>query len=179
MRAVLFAGAAFALPASLAAQGGAGDHTTQNISAKNPAEMSIALMNADYDAELTSDNAGDPMIRTTLAGYRTRIVFYGCNEETNDECDSIQLVTGFDRKEPWTADQALAISQRFRYAAVRLDEEGDPFVSWDIYLGEGIPEEVFMTSVSIFEATVYDAAELAFADEAAEEERDGSSGTDA
>ena len=137
------------------------------ISAKNPAELTVVLMNAGYDVELSEDGVGDPMIASELAGMPLRIYFYGCDAETNDGCDSLQFSTGFDRLQPWTREQALQISEKLRFASVRLDEEGDPFISWDIITGDGIPTAVFLESVKQFERTIEATADIVFADEEA------------
>ena len=124
-------------------------------------------MNAGYEAQLTTDGVGDPMIASTLAGMPLRIYFYGCDAETNDGCDSLQLSTGFDREQPWTRGEALEISERFRFASVRLDDEGDPFISWDIITGDGIPASVFLQSITQFERTIELTAAVVFAEEEA------------
>lgn len=135
------------------------------VTAKNPAEMTVVMMNAGYEVELTVDGIGDPMIASQVAGMPLRIYFYGCDEETNDGCDTLQLSTGFDRQKPWTRGEALAISESLRFASVRLDDEGDPFISWDIVTGDGIPTAVFLQSLDHFTQTVELTAQMVFAEE--------------
>ncbi|MDP5102729.1 MAG: YbjN domain-containing protein [Erythrobacter sp.] len=139
------------------------------ITAKQPAGIVLALLNAGYDATLEADDVGDPMIKFEGEGYKMSMLFYGCDEETNDDCDSVQLYVGFDRKQPWTAAEAIEIAQKYRYAAVKLDDEGDPVVSWDIVTGDGIPLPVFLSSIRRFESSADLVADLVFAEEDAEE----------
>ncbi len=135
------------------------------VTAKQPAGMVIAMLNAGYDAELATDDLGDPLIKSEIAGYPLRIYFYDCNEDTHEDCGSIQLVTGFDRKRPWTADAAVKFANGYRFAAVSLDGEGDPYLRWDIVTDDGIPTRVFVKGLRLFEETVRVAAEIVFADE--------------
>lgn len=154
----LFAVTTLAVPAAAQSE-------IEMISAKDPAEITVVMMNAGYDVELTVDGIGDPLIASELSGMPLRIYFYGCDDETNDGCDSLQLSTGFDRKDPWTRGEALQISERIRFASVRLDEEGDPFISWDIITGDGIPTAVFLESLTQFTRTIELTASLVFAEE--------------
>ena len=135
------------------------------VTAKKPAGMVIAMLNAGYDAELTADDVGDPLINSQVAGYPLQIFFYDCDEETHTECGSIQLVAGFDRATPWTAEAAIKVSNDYRFAAVSLDDEGDPYLRWDIVTDEGIPTRVFVKSLRRFEDTVRLAEDLIFADQ--------------
>ncbi|MEP3422156.1 MAG: YbjN domain-containing protein [Erythrobacter sp.] len=143
--------------------------TIDTVTAQNPAEMTIVMMNAGYDVELLEDGVGDPMIASTVSGMPLRIYFYDCDDETHEGCNSIQLSTGFDREKPWNEAEALAVSTQLRFAAVRLDDEGDPFISWDIVTGDGIPTAVFLESLERFGLTVDLTVDIVFADEYAEE----------
>lgn len=151
------------IAAPLAAQNG-----RDTLSAQQPAGIVIALLNAGYDASLEADGLDEPLIKFEGQGYKYDMLFYGCDETTHDKCDSVQLRVGFDRAKPWTADEALKISREYRYASVVLDDEGDPYILWDIVTGDGIPASVFLDSVTRFEETAGLAAELIFAEENAE-----------
>lgn len=134
------------------------------VSASNPTGLVKVLESAGYSPKLGADSYGDPEIELEIAGYNASMVFYGCDEETKKNCDSVQLQAGFDRTEPWTATAALEVSKKFRFASIWLDDEGDPWVQWDIVTGEGIPAKVFLSSVESFGVTLEDAAALVFAE---------------
>lgn len=134
------------------------------VSAAQPAGIMMALMNAGYDAELTRDSTGDPLIRVTTQGYPINMIFFGCSPETRSNCDSIQFATGLDRSKPWSPKAALKVMSEYRFIAVQLDKEGDPFFTWDIVTGRtGIPAAVFLDCVSRFENAVALAADVVFA----------------
>lgn len=139
------------------------------ISAHDPNGMFAVMEGAGYEGELDTDGVGDPLITAELGGWDTYIYFYGCDDETHDKCDSLQFRTGFDRAQPWSAAQALEIPKNYRYAAVQLDEEGDPFVTWDLVTGDGIPRKVFLAALRSYEQALHNAASLIFAEERVEE----------
>jgi hypothetical protein len=142
-----------------------------SISAKEPRSIMGALALAGYEAKQSTDSDGDPLIELELAGMPTQILFYGCDTGTGSNCDSIRLSTGFDRKSPWNAAEALQVSTKYRFASVSLDDEGDPYIAWDIMTGDGIPTPVFLKSLRYFENTVSDTSDLVFAEENAETEK--------
>ena len=80
------------------------------------------------------------------------------------------MQTGFDRKEPWSAEAALQISEKYRFVSVWLDDEGDPYVRWDIVTGGGIPTKVFLQALREYTLALQNASNLVFAEERAVEE---------
>ena len=160
----LFAAAALAVfamaPAAQAQQ--------QTVSAKNPQGIVDLLDIAGYKPELQKDDYGDPLIYLELDGWKVDMVFYGCGEDTNADCDSIQLSTGFDTENGLTQDAAMSISEKFRFASVSLDEENDVYVRWDIIMGEGIPSKVFLQALRYYTDTLDSASQIIFPEDAAE-----------
>lgn len=159
----LLAASALILAAPLGAQTG-----ETMVTAKNPQGLVDAMEAAGYDAELTQDGAGDPMILTRLSGWSTRIYFYGCDETSHDGCDAVQFSAGFDREKPWTAEEAIKLARQYRFSSAYLDDEGDPYIEWDVITGDGIPTPVFLASVLSFSDAIDMARGEVFADETAE-----------
>ncbi|KPP95073.1 YbjN domain-containing protein [Erythrobacter sp. HL-111] len=156
--AFLLAGAA----APLAAQ----EAPPRTVSAAEPGDLVLALLNAGYDPDLGKDEYGDPLIGFRRPdGYFMQLFFYDCDEETREDCGSLQLRAGFDREEAWDPAASLAIARRFRFASVWLDDEGDPWIKWDILTRGGIPETPFVDAVENFERTVEEVAAIVFAEE--------------
>lgn len=142
-----------------------GNAQAQSVTAGNPDGMLAAIKSAGYEATLTTDQVGDPMIETKVNGWNVSVLFYGCDETTRQGCDSVQLSTGFDRKTPIDPVRALEISRKLRFFAVQIDEEGDPYLRWDILTADGIPQSVFMSALRRYGETLDDAAEIIFEDE--------------
>ena len=157
MKKLFLAAALASFAAPVAAQGGGGI-----VTASDPAGMLRVLEGAGYKGTLEKDGQDDPMIVLDLGGWSSRIYFYGCDEETHKNCDSIQFSAGFDRKEPWTGNDAIAVSSKYRFASMRLDDEGDPYIAWDVVTGDGIPTAVFLSSVLRFTQTLDDAKTMIF-----------------
>lgn len=134
------------------------------ISAKDPNSLMEALKEAGYSAELSTDKVGDPLIETEFSDFSGAIIFQGCRTDTNDDCDAILLSVGFDRKKPWKAKEAIKLSRDYRFASVRLDDEGDPFVEWDIVTGDGIPKSVFLKSLRLYSRTIDSVGAIILAD---------------
>jgi len=131
------------------------------VKASDPAGIVSVLEGAGYDANLSKDSVGDPKITVELGGHETSILFYGCDEKTHTGCDSVQFVVGFDHESGLTAEQALELSRNYRFITVELDDERDPFIRWDVVIGEGIPSSVFLRSVLRFsEAIDYTSQEV-------------------
>lgn len=143
----------------------AAQHAPTVAKASDPAGLVALLEVAGYQPKLGKDETGDPMINLDLGGYKGMIYFYGCDETAHDKCESLQFQAGFNREKPWAAAQAIELSQKFRFSSVHLDDEGDPWVKWDVVTGDGIPAKVFLTGVEYFTDVVADSAEVIFADE--------------
>ena len=157
---------AIALAAGAAAFPAAAQQAPTRVSAADPEGMASVLRSAGYAVKVTTDDYGDPQIETEFSGWDGAIMFYGCDEDTHTECDSIELRVGFDRAEPMTLELLNEVSSS-RYIATFLDDEGDPWVNWDIITGngEGIPASVFIQAVYEFADGVDYAADLIFAEE--------------
>lgn len=134
-------------------------------SAGNPTGLVNLLDLAGYEPKLGTDDYGDPKIEFDLSGYNATLFFYGCDETGHTGCSSLQLRAGFDRKQPWTAKDAIDLAKKYRFASVWLDDDGDPWLQWDIITGDGIPAKVFLESISLFSDTVDDAGDIVFAGE--------------
>ena len=149
------------LPAAAAAQG-----APEMVSAGDPDGIAAVMNYAGYEAELVTDPYGDPKIDTRFGGWGGSIWFYGCNE-SHEECDSLQFVVGFDREEPLPLEMLNQLVAEHRLAAIYLDEEGDPWLKWDIITEGGIPAGVFNSSLRQFSEQASAIADLVFAEERA------------
>ena len=139
------------------------------IKASDPDGMVALLTMAGYDPELASDQFGDPEISFDLDGWGATIAFYGCDEETHKDCDSLQFIGGFDTNGTFSAEQMVQLSASHRYTQLTLDDEGDVWVRWDLLTGDGISPRLFLQSVRAFSSALSNAGEAVFADQNAAE----------
>lgn len=163
---VRFQSIVFALAASMFAFPAAAQVPPASVSAADPEGMATVLRYAGYPAKLTTDDYGDPQIDTEFSGWEGAIMFYGCDEDTHTGCDSVEFRVGFDRQEPTPLALFNEVAKS-RYISAFLDDDGDPWINWDIITGngEGIPAPVFMQSVNEFASGVEYAADMVFAEE--------------
>ena len=140
----------------------------ETIAASDPPGIVIAMLNAGFKPELTKDRTGDPMIISRGDYASLYVLFFGCNPESHDNCQSIRFQVAFDRAKPWSPAEALNLANEFPFLSVRLDAEGDPFLHWDLVLGEGIPLPVFIKNLRAFEESITLAADIIYAEEKAE-----------
>ena len=62
------------------------------VRSDDPSSLVRVMQNAGYRAELTKDNSGDPMIKSSASGADFAILFYGC--KSNRNCTTIQFFAG-------------------------------------------------------------------------------------
>lgn len=134
------------------------------VSAKDPQGLVNLLDIAGYRPELSTDGYGDPLITITLDDWGADLVFYGCDEDEHNECESLQLLAGFKPESPLTPEQLLGISKRFRFASVSLADDKTIQIGWDIVTGEGIPAKVLLQGLRHYTDTLDSAAEIIFPD---------------
>lgn len=157
-----FAAAALALlPAAAAAQG-----VPEMVSAGDPDGVAAVMNYAGHEAELVTDPYGDPKIDTRFGGWGGSIWFYGC-DENHEGCDSLQFVVGFNREQPLPLEMLSELVAEHRLAAIYVDDEGDPWLKWDIITESGIPAGVFNSSLRQFSEQAAAIAEIVFAEERA------------
>lgn len=126
------------LPLSAAAQDGL-------LTAADPFGIARAMQKIGYRAELKTDGAGDPMIVSGAAGFEFQIFFYGCDDGRG--CSSMQFAAGFDLAEPLSLSVVNEWNRTRRFGAAYLDEEGDPFLQYDLTTTGGLTEENFADAV--------------------------------
>ncbi len=107
----------------------------QNIIAENPTQMADALRNFGYRAELLKDDGGDPKISSSTGGANFSIFFYGCTNGQN--CDAISFSAAFDLDTGSTLELMNTWNQKKRYTKAYLDDEIDPIIEMDVFLGSG------------------------------------------
>ena len=107
----------------------------QNVLASDPASLTQILQGFGYRAELSKDSGGDPKISSSSGGANFSIFFYGC---TNGQtCDAISFSAAFDLDPGSNVAVMNDWNQKKRYTKAYLDDEQDPVIDMDIFLGSG------------------------------------------
>lgn len=107
----------------------------QSLQASDPAGIAAVVQDMGYRASTEVDGKGDPIIRSSAAGVNFSIRFFGCTD--NRDCQSIQLSTGFNLSNPTTAAAMNEWNREWRYGSAWIDDEGDPYLQYDINMGGG------------------------------------------
>jgi len=98
-------------------------------------EVAAWLQKAGYKAELSKDETGDPLIDSAAEGAKFKIYFYDCNPAKR--CKALPFSAGFDLKEGLKPEQANPWNRKNRYLKAYLDDDGDPYVQYDINVNAG------------------------------------------
>lgn len=98
-----------------------------------PKEVQAWLLESGYQAEL--ERAGEePYLKSAADGVSFEVHFYDCKE---DRCASIQFNAGLNIDGQITAAQANDWNSEKRYVDCFVDEEGDPWFTYDVNLSPG------------------------------------------
>ncbi len=107
----------------------------QSVVASDPASLTQVLQSFGYRAELSKDTGGDPKISSAGGGVEFSILFYGCTNGAN--CDAISFTAGWDLDPGSNNELMNDWNQKQRYTKAYLDDEQDPLLDMDMYLGAG------------------------------------------
>lgn len=139
------------LSAAIAASFVASAAHADEVRSDDPASLARVLQNMGYRAEVTKDNSGDPMIKSTASGSDFAILFYGCTSNRN--CTTVQFFGGF--KEP--DNGSLAAMNKWntdnRFGRAYQAESGSARIEYDLDLDMGgMSAALFRDNVEVFVA---------------------------
>ena len=97
-------------------------------------EIQSWLTGAGYKAEIAKDGEGDSYLKSATDGVGFEIHFYDCKQ---DRCASLQFIAGFDIDGKLDMAKVNAWNDGKRYVDCFIDEEGDPWFTYDINLAPG------------------------------------------
>jgi len=126
---------ALAIATALALGAGAAQAQAIHKDGMTGPEVSAWLQKGGYKAELTKDDGGDPMINSAADGHNFKIYFYDC--DAAKRCKALQFSAGFDLKQGLTLAKANEWNRKNRYLKVYLDDDGDPYVQYDVNVNAG------------------------------------------
>jgi hypothetical protein len=92
-------------------------------------EEAMAVLQAmELAPELKEDQVGDPLIAFRVGDLDAYMNFYDCDQ---GRCGSLQLQVGLDLEQGTSLQVANVYNSRYRYGRMSLDDEMDPFLSYD------------------------------------------------
>jgi hypothetical protein len=120
----------------------------------------VALLDAHgYQATLTTDGDGDPMIMGRADGLNFRVQTYDCNEQAPRRCRSLQFVASFALQHKATTDDFEAMNeynQKKVYGRAFIDENGDAAIDMVVNLAGGVMAANLMDQVGTWKTYVLD-----------------------
>lgn len=141
----LMIGAAFA--SSLVA----GVARADEVRSDDPSSLVRALQDAGYRAELTKDNSGDPMIRSSGSGTDFSILFYGCRSNRN--CTTVQLFAGFKDPDNGSLSALNKWNSENRFGRAYQADSGSARLESDLNLDMGgMSAALFKDNIEVFVA---------------------------
>ena len=112
-----------------------GTAQAQMVRAQDPSSVVRALQGAGYKAEMTKDESGDPLIRSTSSGSNFAIFFFGCTK--NVDCRTIQFFAGYDRDKSPSLSQMNDWNSRKRFGRAYVSDKGAARIEMDVDLDDG------------------------------------------
>ncbi|MCZ7675781.1 MAG: YbjN domain-containing protein [Roseovarius sp.] len=131
--------------------------SAQSVSAAYPESIAAALLKGGYKAEITTDSAGDPLIKSAASGWNYQIVFYGC--EDNRACQDVMFAAGFDMENGMAIKSINSWNENKLLGRAYLDDEDDPHLVHFVAGMDGMPAPAFERLIERWETSLGEFAE--------------------
>lgn len=135
MKKIIAAAVALSAVAFTALPAAAYTYSTGGVTAQ---EVAAALRAKSLPVEITTDDAGDPLIKSSSENLNWRVYFYDCKA---GRCTSIQFSSGFDLDNGMTYAKCNEWNYTKRFGRCALDDEMDPYARYDIDVAKGYTSE--------------------------------------
>ena len=118
----------------------------------------VALLDAHgYQATLTTDQDGDPLIMGAADGLKFRVQTYDCNEQAPRRCRTLQFLAAFAHEASPSDVAAMNDYNNKRvYGRAYINSDGDAAVDFTINLAGGVLAANLMDQVGTWKSYVLD-----------------------
>lgn len=100
----------------------------------DPLSLQHALQAKGYQALVSKDNDGDPMITSSSGGAKFLVLFFGCTN--HEKCTNVEFYAGFE-KTRMVVDDMNDWNRKKRFSRAYIDKDGDPCIEADLDLDVG------------------------------------------
>jgi len=107
----------------------------ENVRPQDPGSLVRALQANGYAATLKTDNIGDPLIESSVAGSAFEIFFYNCKD--HKECATIQFHSAYRMKEPVSLERLNEWNMKSRFGNAYRRADGGIVLEMDVDLDDG------------------------------------------
>ena len=121
-------------------------------------EVQTWLLDNGYKAEAVKESDGDGYVRSAADGVNFQVHVYDC---VKARCASIQMVAGFDVEQKLSAEKVNAWNGAKRFVTSYIDDEGDPWFTYDINLSPGGTREALDDNFGVWLSFLPDMKQLA------------------
>lgn len=102
---------------------------------------------------ISIDEYGDPQIDTASNGAKWMVRFYHCK---NDRCPSMQFNAGWNLTNGMALPTANRWNKEWRFGTVFVDDQGDPYIKYDMDVERGITTEAIDNNLDRWFQTLKD-----------------------
>ena len=121
----------------------------QNVTAADPSSVAAALQGAGYRAELTKDDDGDPLIKSSSSGTDFLILFYACTR--NVDCRTVQFYAGYSDPKNASLASLNQWNGAHRFGRAYLTDKGSARIEMDVDLDAGgMSRALFSDNVTVW-----------------------------
>jgi hypothetical protein len=126
----------------------AGTAQAQMVRAQDPGSVARTLQGMGYKAEMTKDDSGDPLIKSSSGGSNFAIFFFGCTK--NVDCRTVQFFAGYTDRKP-TLARINEWNMNKRFGRAYISSSGSARVEMDVDLDDGgISPKLFEDNVEFW-----------------------------
>ena len=108
-------------------------------------EVARILQSKGFQAEVTTDKDGDPLIRSIYENAKFSVYFYECGGKPR--CKSIQFAAGFGLNGTITASRVADWNRTKRFGRVYQDSDNDPWIEMDLDVEHGATTEAMLNNL--------------------------------
>jgi hypothetical protein len=112
----------------------AGTAQAQMVRAQDPTTVANVLRDMGYKAEVTKDDSGDPLIKSSSGGSNFAVFFFGCTKNT--DCRTVQFFAGYTDRKP-TLAKINEWNMNKRFGRAYISSSGSARVEMDVDLDDG------------------------------------------
>jgi len=119
------------------------------VRSDDPASLARVLQDMGYRAEMTKDDSGDPMIKSTASGSDFAVLFYGC--KSNRNCTTVQFFAGFKDPDNGSLSALNKWNNDNRFGRAYQASSGSARIEYDLDLDMGgMSAALFKDNVEVF-----------------------------
>ncbi len=123
--------------------------SAQQVTASSPSSVSAALQAAGYRAEVTKDDSGDPLIKSTSSGSTFALFFYGCEKGAN--CTTVQFFASYSKPSNGSLSALNEFNSKNRFVRAYQADSGSARLEMDVDLDDGgMSRELFQDNLEFW-----------------------------